>query len=145
MIKTRYRRIIFFFTRTIISLLFWDVFLPRIGFRRLSARSRSERLWRIANRYRKLAIKMGGVLIKVGQFLSSRMDMMPPEITDELSNLQDKVPAEDFNDIRRLAEAELGQPLSENPPDPWSLQEGISHLYRRISGMRGIQPPPGIG
>jgi predicted unusual protein kinase regulating ubiquinone biosynthesis (AarF/ABC1/UbiB family) len=56
---------------------------------------------------------MGGVMIKVGQFLSSRLDVLPPEVTDELANLQDEVPAEDFEDIRSLAEAELGAPLTE--------------------------------
>jgi predicted unusual protein kinase regulating ubiquinone biosynthesis (AarF/ABC1/UbiB family) len=60
-----------------------------------------------------LAIRMGGVMIKVGQFLSSRLDILPPEVTDELANLQDEVPAEDFEDIRTLAEAELGAPLTE--------------------------------
>ena len=54
---------------------------------------------------------MGGVLIKVGQFLSSRLDVLPEEITSELKWLQDEVTAERFDDIRALAEAELGAPL----------------------------------
>jgi predicted unusual protein kinase regulating ubiquinone biosynthesis (AarF/ABC1/UbiB family) len=56
---------------------------------------------------------MGGVMIKVGQFLSSRLDVLPAEITEELAGLQDEVPPENFEDIRRLAEAELGVPLLE--------------------------------
>jgi predicted unusual protein kinase regulating ubiquinone biosynthesis (AarF/ABC1/UbiB family) len=56
---------------------------------------------------------MGGVMIKVGQFLSSRLDVLPREVTDELANLQDEVPAEDFVAIRALAEAELGAPLAD--------------------------------
>jgi len=56
---------------------------------------------------------MGGVMIKVGQFLSARLDVLPAEITDELSGLQDEVPAEDFEAIRKLAEAEFGAPLDE--------------------------------
>ncbi len=56
---------------------------------------------------------MGGVLIKVGQFLSARADMLPEEITSELSGLQDEVPPEDFNAIRQLLEAELGGTLAE--------------------------------
>lgn len=60
-----------------------------------------------------MAIRMGGVLIKVGQFLSARADMLPEEITSELSGLQDEVPPEDFNDIKRLAETELGASLQE--------------------------------
>ncbi|HSQ40465.1 MAG TPA: AarF/UbiB family protein, partial [Anaerolineales bacterium] len=49
----------------------------------------------------------------VGQFLSSRLDVLPPEITDTLADLQDEVPAETFEDIRQLAERELGAPLTE--------------------------------
>ena len=60
-----------------------------------------------------MAIQLGGVHIKVGQFLSTRMDVLPAEITDELTGLQDEVPAERFEDIRTLAENELGGPLSE--------------------------------
>jgi predicted unusual protein kinase regulating ubiquinone biosynthesis (AarF/ABC1/UbiB family) len=56
---------------------------------------------------------MGGVLIKVGQVLSSRVDVLPLEITEELAGLQDAVPPEPFEAIRRLAEAELGAPLHE--------------------------------
>ena len=50
-------------------------------------------------------------MIKVGQFMSSRLDVLPPEITNELEGLQDEVPAVPFAAIRALAEAELGMPL----------------------------------
>jgi len=56
---------------------------------------------------------MGGVMIKVGQFLSSRVDVLPEEITKELADLQDKVDPENFEDIRQIAETELGASLSE--------------------------------
>ncbi len=52
-------------------------------------------------------------MIKVGQFLSARLDVLPAEVTDELSGLQDEVPAEDFDAIRKLAEAELGTRLED--------------------------------
>ncbi len=111
--RSRYRRIIFFFARVFLSLIFWDIVLRRIGFRKTVRRTRSQRLQRIASEYRDLAIEMGGVLIKVGQFLSARADVLPEEITSELSGLQDEVPAEDFKEIRRLIEADLGGPLAE--------------------------------
>jgi predicted unusual protein kinase regulating ubiquinone biosynthesis (AarF/ABC1/UbiB family) len=60
-----------------------------------------------------MAVRLGGVHIKVGQFLSARMDVLPSEITNELTGLQDEVPAESFEGIRALAEEELGAPLSE--------------------------------
>ncbi len=50
-------------------------------------------------------------MIKVGQFLSSRLDILPPEITRELEGLQDEVAPEPFDVIRAQAEAELGLPL----------------------------------
>jgi predicted unusual protein kinase regulating ubiquinone biosynthesis (AarF/ABC1/UbiB family) len=54
---------------------------------------------------------MGGVMIKVGQFLSSRLDVLPNEITTELAGLQDEVPPEDFEAIRAEAEQGLGAKL----------------------------------
>ncbi|WP_431472886.1 ABC1 kinase family protein [Ornithinimicrobium sp. W1665] len=53
-------------------------------------------------------------MIKVGQFLSARLDVLPPEITAELSGLQDEVPAVDVAAVRRVAEAELALPLAEH-------------------------------
>ena len=50
-------------------------------------------------------------MIKVGQFLSSRLDVLPPEVTSELEQLQDEVPAVPFAEIKALAESELGVPL----------------------------------
>lgn len=113
MIRWRYRRIIFFFARTLFSLTVWEIILPRLGMRKWSEATRSRRLQRAAAQYRSMAARMGGVLIKVGQFLSSRVDVLPSEITVELSGLQDEVPAESFADIRRVAEAEFGMPLDE--------------------------------
>ena len=113
MLKARYRRILWFFGRIFISVLFWDMFLPRIGLRRLSRRTRQERLKRIARNFRTQAVQMGGVMIKVGQFLSARLDVLPREITDELTGLQDEVQAETYEDIRRVAETELGASLAE--------------------------------
>ena len=101
----------FYFARTTLSVAFWEWLLPRIGLLGLDARSGSGRYRRIAVEFRQMAIRMGGVMIKVGQFLSSRLDVLPREVTDELAGLQDEVPAEAFADIRRLAEAELGAPL----------------------------------
>ncbi len=111
MFRARYRRIVFFFGRTLAGLVFWELLLPFVGLGAVARRTRPRRLRRLAARFRALAIRMGGVLIKVGQFLSSRLDVLPEEITTELAGLQDEVPPEDFGDIRRTAEAELGAPL----------------------------------
>jgi predicted unusual protein kinase regulating ubiquinone biosynthesis (AarF/ABC1/UbiB family) len=113
LLRARYRRIMFFFTGIAINFIFWEVFLPRLGLRALSRRTRSNRYRIVAAQFRALAIRMGGVMIKVGQFLSARLDVLPPEITEELAGLQDEVPPEKFEEIRKLAEAELGTPLNE--------------------------------
>jgi predicted unusual protein kinase regulating ubiquinone biosynthesis (AarF/ABC1/UbiB family) len=113
MIRSRYRRITFFFARVLLSILWWDLLLPRIGFRSLARRTRPERLRKIAAQFRLLAIDMGGVMIKVGQFFSSRVDVLPQEITAELSGLQDEVPAVDLAQIKQVAEPELGAPLEQ--------------------------------
>lgn len=113
MLRSRYNRILFFFARLILAIIFWDLILPRLGLRGWSQRSRSQRLTDYASRFRTLAIQMGGVMIKVGQFLSARVDVLPPEITQELSGLQDEVPAERFSDIRRVVESEFGLPLEQ--------------------------------
>ena len=111
-LRARYWRIVFFFGRVTAGFIFWEIFLPRIGLRGWSNSTRSGRYQRIATRFRRLAIKMGGLMIKVGQFLSARLDVLPPEITDELAGLQDEVPAENFEAIRKQAENDLGAALS---------------------------------
>src|SRR5512138_3231008 len=113
-LRARYRYIMAFFARATASLIFWELILPRLGLRQITRSTRSRRLTQIAAQFRAMAIRMGGVMIKVGQFLSARADVLPVEITEELSGLQDEVPPEDFNAIRSLAEAELGAPLEES-------------------------------
>jgi predicted unusual protein kinase regulating ubiquinone biosynthesis (AarF/ABC1/UbiB family) len=112
-LRARYRRIVFFFGRVTAGFIFWEIFLPRIGLGAWGRSTRSARYKRIAAQFRVLAIQMGGLMIKVGQFLSARLDVLPAEITDELSGLQDEVPAEGFEAIRKQAEAELGASLAE--------------------------------
>lgn len=112
-LRGRYLRILTFFIGVIARAIYWELIIRKIGFRQLARRTRPERFRREAGRFRSLALRMGGVMIKVGQFLSSRLDVLPPEITDTLADLQDEVPAESFVDIRKLAETELGAPLAE--------------------------------
>lgn len=112
-LRRRYYRILTFFAGIILQFIFFEILLRYIGFRKFARRTRTERFRQAAIRFRGLAIQMGGVMIKVGQFLLSRLDVFPSEITDELANLQDEVPAEDFDELRAFAEAEFGKPLDE--------------------------------
>lgn len=108
----RYRKVRRFVARTFLHVLWWDMFLNVPGLRRF--RPPAVGRWaRIARRYRDLAGDMGGVLIKLGQFLSVRVDLLPPEVTRELAGLQDEVPPERFEDVVRQIEEDFGRPLSE--------------------------------
>ena len=113
MFRRRYRRIVGFFARVVAGLLLWEWLLPRLGMRKRAERTRPERLKRIAVRFRALAVEMGGVMIKLGQFLSSRLDVLPPEVTAPLAALQDAVPEVPFDQIRALLEAELDASIEE--------------------------------
>jgi predicted unusual protein kinase regulating ubiquinone biosynthesis (AarF/ABC1/UbiB family) len=106
--RARYRRILRFAARHLAATWWWEIFLPRIGLSRLSERTRTRRMQRIARQFYGFALGLGGLMIKVGQFMSSRLDVLPPEITKELEGLQDEVPAVPFPAIRALAESELG-------------------------------------
>ncbi|NIN64026.1 MAG: AarF/ABC1/UbiB kinase family protein [Anaerolineae bacterium] len=109
--RGRYLRIIWYFSRLLLSLLWWEFILARFVSRGLAQRGASERRRRWAASFRALAVEMGGVLIKLGQFLSSRADVMPPEITKELAALQDEVPPDPFPPVKQLIEEELGAPI----------------------------------
>ena len=128
MLKARYRRIVYFFARLVISFTIWDVFLPRLGLRRWSQRTRSQRLSRAAAQFRALAVHLGGVMIKFGQFFSARVDVLPTEITQELAGLQDEVPAENFADIRGVIEAEFNQPFEVKFPTFEQTPEAAASL-----------------
>jgi predicted unusual protein kinase regulating ubiquinone biosynthesis (AarF/ABC1/UbiB family) len=107
-LEQRYRRILFFGVRVTISFVWWEIILRRVLGRRLVRRGTIARMQRFAREYRALAIEMGGVLIKLGQFLSARVDVLPVEVTRELAGLQDEVPPEPLESILTVVEAELG-------------------------------------
>ncbi|MCP4363343.1 MAG: AarF/ABC1/UbiB kinase family protein [Chloroflexi bacterium] len=91
----RYQRIVFFFGVIIGQIILWDLLLARLPLLGDWIRSRRPvRLRNASRRFRALALEMGGVMIKLGQFLSTRVDVLPEEITEELRGLQDEVPPE---------------------------------------------------
>ena len=56
-------------------------------------------------------LKLGSTFIKVGQFLSSRGDLLPVDYIEELSKLQDSLPPLSFNQVKFLLEKELGKTI----------------------------------
>lgn len=138
--RARYRRITRFALRFMVQAWWFELFLPRIGLARISRRHRADRLVNIARRFHGLAIELGGLMIKVGQFMSARLDILPPEITTELEGLQDEVPAVEFASIRALAEKDLGMPLADayawvDPTPIAAASLGQVHRARLAPGL----------
>ncbi|MCL6443055.1 MAG: phosphotransferase [Alicyclobacillus sp.] len=69
---------------------------------------------RMGTRVRRTALRLQGLMVKVGQFLSARTDILPTSFTRELKSLQDAVPGVPFERIRRVVESELGSSLKSN-------------------------------
>ncbi|AAF13088.1 unknown protein [Arabidopsis thaliana] len=61
---------------------------------------------------RESVLQLGPTFIKLGQLSSTRSDLFPREFVDELSKLQDRVPAFSPEKAKRFIEAELGAPIS---------------------------------
>lgn len=109
--RARYNRILRFSARHLATTWWFELVLPRFGLSVIANKTRTRRMQVIARQFHGLAVDLGGLMIKLGQFMSSRLDVLPPEITRELEGLQDEVPAVPFAAIRDLVEAELGVPL----------------------------------
>lgn len=57
--------------------------------------------------------ELGPVFVKFGQALSTRPDILPPDVAAELTKLQDQVPPFDGEVARQLVEEALGKPVGE--------------------------------
>ena len=66
-----------------------------------------------AQRLRLALEELCPTFIKMVQILSTRADLLPPDVIDELRLLQDRVPPGPFEPIRDLIESELGAPIQE--------------------------------
>ena len=88
-----------FFNSKIIKII--QFFLAPIRFRQ-SQKNRGERL-RVALE------KLGPIFVKFGQMLSTRRDLLPIDIADELAKLQDKVPAFDIYEAKKIIKKEIGE------------------------------------
>jgi ubiquinone biosynthesis protein len=64
-------------------------------------------------RLREALERLGPIFVKFGQILSTRRDLLPLDIADELAKLQDRVPPFDPDLALTLIEKNVGRPLSE--------------------------------
>ena len=62
-----------------------------------------------ARRILNTCVSLGPVYIKFGQWLSSRADILPQPYLEELSKLQDNVPAESFDKVKPIIERDIGK------------------------------------
>ena len=63
--------------------------------------------------FRETAVELGVLMIKLGQFLSSRADLLPEQAIAVLSSLQDEVPPAPFTHVVSVIESELGKPIED--------------------------------
>jgi len=82
-------------------LIFWQVYVGQY-FPRWIIKTNTGRLRQYAREFRHFAVRMGGVMIKLGQFASTRADVLPEEVIRELESLQDEVPSIAFKKIRKV-------------------------------------------
>lgn len=106
--RRRYRRILRFASLALAQTWWFELALPRIGLASIASRTRVKRMQKLARKFHTLAADLGGLMVKVGQFLSSRLDVLPPEVTRELAGLQDEVAPEPLPLILAAIERELG-------------------------------------
>ncbi|MBS4217590.1 AarF/ABC1/UbiB kinase family protein [Bacillus sp. FJAT-49711] len=72
-----------------------------------------EYLWeKIGERFRKTLFELEGLLIKIGQMLSIRGDILPNAFIKQLQDLTDKVPPSGFDEIQAIIEKEWGCALN---------------------------------
>lgn len=71
-------------------------------------RKRSQAIW-----LRENLLELGPTFIKLGQLFSTRADLFPSEYVEELSKLQDRVPAFAYEQCREIIEQDFGKSVEE--------------------------------
>ncbi|GAC1463940.1 MAG: AarF/ABC1/UbiB kinase family protein [Ktedonobacteraceae bacterium] len=103
-------------------LLLWTIWIIYRERRRvIGARERGnyevqpniEVLIKVLVAFRVAAIKLGVLMIKLGQFLSSRADLLPEEALAVLTSLQDEVPPAPFEHVVSIIESETGKRIED--------------------------------
>lgn len=110
--RRRARAVRGLFTRIMLHLFWWDILLAAGPLRRFRTPS-APRWARLARLYRAEAERLGGVLIKLGQYVGARVDIVPKEVTDVMADLHDAVPPAPASAIVAQLEADFLLPMAE--------------------------------
>ncbi|MFZ0728056.1 MAG: AarF/UbiB family protein, partial [Desulfobacterales bacterium] len=94
------------------DLLDRTVFRNKLTVTAPKAKTIAKSIYPSAQRLRRVLEELGPSFIKLGQLMSTRADVFPPEYIEELKKLQDRVPPIDFEEIRGVIESELKRPLA---------------------------------
>ncbi|RRR73631.1 MAG: AarF/ABC1/UbiB kinase family protein [Candidatus Viridilinea halotolerans] len=107
--RQRFLRVSAFFLSVVAHIYIWDIFLARFVLSRWYVQRTMMTRWtKLARRFRLLALELGGMQIKLGQFLSSRADIVPDAVRWELAGLQDEVPPAPAGHVLEVILEELG-------------------------------------
>ena len=94
--------------------IFTSYFVLHLASPLLSRSSRTKWMERLhrqnASLFYNKVLALKGLMIKVGQFMSARIDLLPQAYTQTLAGLQDEVPPAPFSEIREKIIQELGAP-----------------------------------
>jgi ubiquinone biosynthesis protein len=84
---------------------------------------------------REMLDELGPTFVKFGQLLSMRPDVLPPDIIAELRGLQDDVRPFPFEDVQRVIQEDLGEPIerlfTEFEPVPMAAAS-IGQVHRAV-------------
>ncbi len=105
--QLRFLRLIIYAGLLFVRLVWWHIIVAKFAPQAVEKGS-LKRWTKYAAGFRGIAIHYGGVMIKLGQFISTRSDILPQQIIDELASLRDEVPSVPTDKIRRVIENELG-------------------------------------
>jgi ubiquinone biosynthesis protein len=110
----------------------------RIGFLRPSAAMQAIP---IGVRIRESLEELGPVWVKLGQTLSTRRDLLPPDIANELAKLQDQVPPFPGTEAMAMVEKAYGRPLTD-VFERFDVQPLASASIAQVHAAR-LKPQPG--
>ncbi|EQA38723.1 ABC1 family protein [Leptospira inadai serovar Lyme str. 10] len=113
----RYYRGSWFLWKKIFSLLWYykfaRLFLPSYR----NGEKETEFFQNLGRECREFFLRMGGVYVKLGQYLASLSHLFPESFTDPLQDLQDRVPPHPFSEIKERFRKEFGKDIAEIFPD----------------------------